>query len=84
MKRFLLDWLRWKLCGRELEAYERLRVDLRTTRQWCGEMKPVADTLDWIAQRNGLNRGNVSYDPVPTGMDISSFRQWMRKRYPQQ
>ena len=80
MRHFILNWLRWKLCGRELEAYERLRIDLQTTRQWCSEFDEVGDTLDWIASRNGLNKSGVSYNPVPTGMDISMFREWLRRR----
>ena len=44
----MLEWLKWKIAGREMAELERWRVQWHDTRRWLAEFRDAADALDHL------------------------------------
>ena len=70
----MLEWLKWKIAGREMAELERWRVEWHQARRWIGEFPDARDALDRLRQEvDGV---------VP--FDISRLRDNMRARRDEQ
>lgn len=66
----MLEWLKWKIAGREMAELERWRVQWHETRRWLGEFPDAASALDQLRQQvDGVHM-----------MDIQRLRDNMRAR----
>lgn len=57
--KWLIEFLKWKIAGRELEQLHRLKADMMEYRSWLNEFPEIAAVLDNLAVRHGFHRGLV-------------------------
>lgn len=77
----MLNWLKWKLCGKELEELHRYRIKVQEYRQWLGEFHEIALTLDNLDTEV---KGKVSIytqhiDGIKGPYTINALREYIRK-----
>lgn len=77
----MLNWIKWKLCGKELEELHRYRIKVQEYRQWLGEFREIALTLDNL---DAVVKGEVSVytqytDGVKGPYTINALREYIRK-----
>lgn len=77
----MLNWLKWKIAGKELAELERWRTTTDKYWRWLGEFYPVSLTLENLREEvAGKTPLNISYPPGdqrPWGVD--NLRYILRK-----
>lgn len=60
----MIEWLKWRIAGKEMQALHRYRIACALVCRWNGRVPNSAESAEWIRDVGEGKRG----------MDIENFR----------
>lgn len=77
----MINWLKWKLCGKELEELHRYRIKIQEYHQWLCEFPEIKITLEnlQIEVKGQESLFTMYYESSKGPWTIQGLRECLRK-----
>lgn len=74
MEKKFIEWLKWRICGKELTQLWLIKQRANDVKVWCSEFKSVSKAAEYI-----LTPNKYDYQAKGCYTGIEDFREYIRK-----